>query len=279
MLCALPFLSIALVVVLDPFKGFPLSQPSQLTFRRTKTEELEWGKHSMNMDNAKEKSLPCGQSVTFRQFFRFVLKSLHHRNNHVIPMTETCDPCHEPYDVIGNMETFSDDLNYMMSLLGVRFQPDVHLSRETKLDAIFDSIQGPFGWKKKIKACVSTQEMGRRIWRKLQVRGLISSKTQYPLGEKDLTNMTKEQFYAIAVKAHYNSTDKHELIQQKKTAFAEAFRTVPLRDLEDFVKIYSDDFEAFGYEKFPGDVFKRGEMFNRTDSFDFNKAWVINSGR
>jgi hypothetical protein len=40
------------------------------------------------------------------------------------------------------METFVDDLSYWMTLLNVTFQRHVMLSRDTKLDAIYDSVQG-----------------------------------------------------------------------------------------------------------------------------------------
>ena len=74
-----------------------------------------------------------------------ILYFFHSRaDNHVAPMVDVCDPCLSPFhfDVIGNMETFKDDLAYIMTLFNVTFKDDVNLSRETKLDAIYDSIQG-----------------------------------------------------------------------------------------------------------------------------------------
>lgn len=234
-----------------------------------------WGKPAMIMDMMDQNSVQCGQHVTFKQFFHFVTKRLHDIDVHVIPMTELCDPCQRHYNVVGNMETLPDDLSYLMSLLNVTFRSDVHLSREGKLDAIFDSIQGPFSWMKDIKKCMSTPKMGKKIWAKLQIRGLISSSLDYPLGTRDLTHMTAEEFNQIAVEAHMNSTDEHGLSQQKKEVFVEAFRTVPVQDLQEFVRVYADDFEAFGYDTSRVMKLRQDETFTGTGAFDINKKWII----
>ncbi|KAK7090039.1 hypothetical protein V1264_009894 [Littorina saxatilis] len=235
----------------------------------------QWGKRAMKRDGVTSDRVRCGQGVTFRQFLRDVNARLWRENNHVIPMAGMCDPCKESFDVIGKMETFPADLNYIMSKINVTFKRDIKLSRETKLDAIYDSIQGPFGWMNKIKACISTPEMGRRIWRKLQIRGLISSDLDYPVGEKDLTHMTVEEFNNIAAKAHDKSTDKRRLSLQKKRAFVEAFRTLSLDDVRDYVRVYQDDFDAFGYDKTPSSVFTRDGHFVDTEALDFDKPWRI----
>ena len=234
----------------------------------------KWGKPAMKLDGLTTEQARCGQGVTFRQFLRFVNERIHKNDPHVIPMTKACDPC-DDYDVIGNMETFPGDMKYLMALLNVSFKRDVELSREAKLDAIFDSIQGPFEWMKNVKPCISTPEMGRRIWRKLQIRGLISSRIEYPLGNKDLTNMTTEEFNSVAVQAHHKSTDKHVPSQQKRQAFIEAYRTVSFNEIRKYVRIFEDDFEAFGFEKNPSSVLAREDKFNDTKALDFNRPWII----
>ena len=234
----------------------------------------QWGQRAMKTDGLATQHVRCGQGVTFQQFLRFINKNLHRHDTHVIPMTILCDVC-EDHDVIGKMETFSGDLKYMMALMDVSFKHDVQISREAKLDAIFDSIQGPFSWLKEIKPCISTPEMGRRIWRKLQIRGLISNHIEYPFGKKDLSNMTREEYYEVAVQAHLRSTDKHKLSQQKKQAFIEAYRTVSFDTIRRYAQIFEDDFEAFGYEKAPTSLFDRDDSFVDTKALDFNRPWVI----
>ena len=235
----------------------------------------KWGRPALADHGVGKDQLRCGQDVTFRQFLRFTTRRLHRRDNHVIPMAAQCDPCRTSYDVIGTMETFSEDLKYLMRLVNVTFRPDVDLSRGAKLDAIFDSIQGPFGWLGRLKDCVSTAEVGRRIWRKLQLRGLISSSIDYPLKDRDLASITLTQFNDVAVKAFYRSTDKKLLSLQKQQAFTEAFRTVSEQDLREFVAVYRQDFEAFGYDPAPASVFQRPAGFIDTKAFDFNRPWEI----
>ncbi|KAK7461186.1 hypothetical protein BaRGS_00038774, partial [Batillaria attramentaria] len=234
-----------------------------------------WGKAAMRLGGVPADAVHCGERVTFRQFLRLINDRLYRHDYHVIPMAAQCDPCREEFDFIGKMETFPADLEYFMSLLGTTFKPEVKMSQEAKEDAIYDSIQGPFSWKSSIVKCVSTDEMGKRIWRKLQIRGLISSSIDYPFGLQDLTNMTTEEYLAVAVNASKHSTDKLALTRQKRQALVEAFRTVAMSDILRYQKIFQDDFEAFGYDTHPAFVFDRTGEFLDTDAFNFNAPWEI----
>lgn len=235
----------------------------------------KWGKPAMELDKVSLNHVQCGHRVTFSQFIRYINDQLYLLDNHVIPLVAQCDPCQDDYDIIGHMETFTSDLAYMTSLLNVTFQTNVSLSRETKLDAIHDSVESPFGWKDNILKCASTQEMGQRIWRKLQIRGLISSKIDYPFGAQDLAKMSDSAFTQAAAAAHVKSTNKTELTRQKQQAFIEAFRTVSLSDIQRHVDIFEEDFDAFGYEKYPDAVFDRGDKFTDTHALDFSIPWRI----
>ncbi|PVD18608.1 hypothetical protein C0Q70_21158 [Pomacea canaliculata] len=134
-----------------------------------------WGIPAMLLEGSLEaKDVTCGHAVTFQQFVRLVNNRLHREDPHVISSVRMCDPCKMNYDVIGKMETFSEDLRYLTSVLNVTFDPRLSLATESKVDAILDSVESPFEWREDITKCISTQEMGRRIWRKLQIRGIIS---------------------------------------------------------------------------------------------------------
>ncbi|XP_025080215.1 carbohydrate sulfotransferase 12-like [Pomacea canaliculata] len=234
-----------------------------------------WGIPAMLLEGGLEaKDVTCGHAVTFQQFVRLVNNRLHREDPHVISVVRTCHPCEISYDVIGKMETFSEDLRYLTSVLNVTFDPRLSLATESKVDAILDSVESPFEWREDITKCISTQEMGRRIWRKLQIRGIISTFHDYPLADEDLSTVSSTVFSKAALEAAIKSTDKDQLVLQKRQAFMEAYRTLSMDDIHVFSQLFADDFEAFGYDKRPAAVFDRNLTFVDTHAFDVNTPWA-----
>ena len=219
----------------------------------------------------------CLHDLRFSEVMSAAASSLHKSELHFVPVARWCQPCDFRYDVIGKMETFPQDLRYLsthlnLSLTGY-FAGDQFRYDYAK-DAIEDSINSPFGWMAEIIRCMDKLQMGLRIWRKLQIRGLIDRRTPFPYSKEGFLSVTADQFIQACTKAHVESTDKAELKRQKREAFVEAYRTVDLKDLYRLQKVFQDDFKMFGYDHEPADVFDRKTTVNVTGAFDWSKPWT-----
>ena len=56
----------------------------------------------------------------FPTFIKFIVNRTIANNWHVYRYWERCDLCHWNYDIIGKMETFTSDADYVMSKIGMK---------------------------------------------------------------------------------------------------------------------------------------------------------------
>ncbi|KAH9490300.1 Carbohydrate sulfotransferase 11 [Bulinus truncatus] len=131
-----------------------------------------WGEKSLKLDRVKRMVTRCASDVTFNQFVRLVVMDLKRTDVHLAPVSTVCNMCSVHYDVIGKLETVGKDLDFLQQTKkipsGFQYAPGYKLA--ASLDAVHDSVRSAFAWKKDIKKCISLDQMGMRIWRKLQLR-------------------------------------------------------------------------------------------------------------
>jgi hypothetical protein len=210
--------------------------------------------------NASATSLRCGHDATFAEVVQYVLFIDRFKNVRRDPhFSNTYDqilPCEYTYDVLGKMETFQNDAFYIMSKLGMKKEVEIlnqTLKYEHALDAIKDSVYSPFEWKRDILKCISVDEALRRIWRKLQLRGIISPTVPYPLSDVESQNVTSDQFITIAgreIEIHQHSS---KTTIKPQTAF---YRTVPMDVMEQLGEYFYLDTVMFGYTPKPKEYFQ-----------------------
>jgi len=202
----------------------------------------------------------CGHDVSFPEFIDYVIQSetlnSSKTDEHFSPMYNKCDPCIIDYKVIGKMESFSTDVAYTLGLLvnPVSKESIEEWSRETLADAIYDSIYSPFGWKPKIQQCMTWYEALRRIWRKLQIRGIILLTDAFPWQAYDEISY---ELFIDTVNALHDKTDKQELKNQKLYILAHAYSLIELEDIQSIVNIFKQDFELFQYSTRPNFIFEQ----------------------
>ncbi|KAK7465913.1 hypothetical protein BaRGS_00037523, partial [Batillaria attramentaria] len=221
------------------------------------------GKHIIQnvRPDASPKSLECGHDVTFPEFIKFVLESERtgkfKRDKHFVSSFDQCKPCNITYDIVGKMETFPQDAGLVLAQLGFNLSQSTlaEWGRLSENDAIEDSITSPYSWRKAIVKCMTWEEANRRIWRKMQIRGLVdrrqplpmTSYKQYSLRSKDFTQVVKNVWQA------FRTTDRKSA--QKKAAMSSAYSLVPKADLEKLREYFLIDFDVFGYDSRPDVVF------------------------
>ena len=219
----------------------------------------------------------CYHNIEFREVMSIGATTFYKSELHFMSVFRRCHPCDFKYDVIGKMETFTEDLRYLstrMNLSLTEYFAGDKFRYDYARDAIEDSINSPFGWLKDIFLCMDKLEMGLRIWRKLQIRGLIDRRVPFPYSKEQFQNVSAVQFIEASTKAYLESTDRAELKRQKRDAFVEAYRTVDINVLYNIRTTFKDDFQMFGYESEPADVFDRERNMKVTGAFDWSKPWT-----
>ena len=128
------------------------------------------------------------------------------------------------------------------------------------------------GMRNGIKQCMDLDEACRRLWKKWQMRGIISKTLLFPLSWEETQNISATDFEKAGLAALARSGEKSELIKQKKEALKEAFASVPLEDRLEVQKLLFLDFEMFGFdaksdEVFPKEPFKPDPNFRYFDLY------------
>ncbi|XP_005098152.2 carbohydrate sulfotransferase 12 [Aplysia californica] len=235
-----------------------------------------WGERAIHLSGQQVKD-KCASEVTFKQFVAVVVKELVTKDVHLKPVYEECKMCDVIYDVVGKLETTTDDIDFLSASLNVSsaFQHDGKYSYTASIDTVLDAVESPFSWKKDIQACMSLDEMGQRIWRKLQIRGIIDSRISYPFKAGEVDAMPSTKFVSACRSAVEASKDRAQLKKQKVQAFLEAYATLTLEELRDIVRVYQNEFDVFEYDTEPPRLFRdRGEV-GKTDFLNWRVNWQL----
>ncbi|KAK7474907.1 hypothetical protein BaRGS_00033862, partial [Batillaria attramentaria] len=193
----------------------------------------------------------CGQSVLFPQFIKFVLKELHKTDTHVRPIHLQCAPCYVNYDVIGHVETMASDFSHMLDVLNISIQSHSGLDWDKAYakDVIKEGVDNLFTkWLPELTECISKESALKRLWRVLQIRGIISEDESYPFTGSDISKLEANTVEQELLFARDRSRDKEGLRRQKVKAFIESYQSLDKRDLKELQRIYRTDFEMFGYD-------------------------------
>ena len=211
----------------------------------------------------KTNSRACGSDLTFTEFLQLILytdKSHRPLDCHVKQFFE-CKPCAVNYTYIGKMETFKDDTYHILNKFGQTQTLEVFNHSFSALhaeDAIDDSVSGPFSWKNDIVKCMPWAEALGRVWRKLQIRGVVGA-SKFPLSDEEASLISKEDFKKLVVE-HGKTASSPERSQLKQQAYQEAFNSVPNEVLEGIRTVYLREFKLFGYDDRPD------ELYNKQDT-------------
>lgn len=218
----------------------------------------------------------CYHDVTFTEFLKFVVDAETTKeqiDGHFQKASEMCVACSMNYSFVGKMETFQSDSYDVMKHIGLGRHAEAmktNLRDLTEVDAIRDSIDSPFHWKRGILRCMTWREALLRIWRKLQIRGLVGIEQQFPIEVGHTPHVKKEQFIQMALDARQRS-DPLKLAKQKHEIYLEMYRMVPGEVLDRISSVYSSDFYLFAYNNKPLEIFGRNSPFVPKNYSDFRK--------
>ncbi|KAL3851896.1 hypothetical protein ACJMK2_015593 [Sinanodonta woodiana] len=216
--------------------------------------------------NPSKLNLLCGHDATFEEFVKFVIQRVLSNKYmledvHFASISNMCNPCKVSYDFIGKMESFQSDSTFLLEQLGLENSLNAigeSFSNMSVYDAIVDSVNGPYSWRQDLTKyqCITWNQSLRRLWRKLQLRGIISFSQSYPFDGIDPTLISKEEYIQCAWNAHWFST-KEELEIQKENVLKEAYGSINEEDLTRFKSAFKSDFYLFGYDETPAFIINR----------------------
>ncbi|XP_025078190.1 carbohydrate sulfotransferase 13-like isoform X2 [Pomacea canaliculata] len=214
--------------------------------------------------NASEKSRACGHDVTFSEFIKYFIHAQttgKHRDGHFTPVHDHCHVCKFPYKYVGHLETISDDLPYLLKVM----KSPVNYTKNFVNGTITNNSDMVLrGMRAGVLKCMSLEEAGRRLWKKWHIRGIISKSQLFPLSAAQMTNMSVDDFARAAIAAIATSADRKVRQRQKLEALQEAFYTVPIEDKLEVQKLLFLDFQLFGFDPSPPEVFPSAPLKNRS---------------
>ncbi|XP_060572196.1 carbohydrate sulfotransferase 11-like isoform X2 [Ruditapes philippinarum] len=212
-----------------------------------------------------------GFDVTFPEFIKYILY-LHESglgiNGHFRPMLSLCDPCSIYFQYFVKLETLSDDARFLITKWRNDFD-DVNLrfedfEKETVLDTARGHVNFLFSTKKVLDEIkFPFIKIMLRTWRDLQIRGYLSKHIPFPFKETDVETVTKEEYMEAIKTALKIPVNRTEVKLQRKEALIQAYRQVPIKDMERLRQFVLEDCLVFGYDDRPAELFDRSKSVSR----------------
>ena len=213
--------------------------------------------------NASKHSLRCGHDVTFPEFIKYVIHSQEtgkHRDGHFVPIHDHCNICHRHYDFIGHLESFTEDVNYILDDIHSPYKYNVDFSAKTISES---SKRTLVSMRNEVKQCMTIYEATQRLWNRYLERGIISKHELFPIKPGEASYITADNFSELAIQALNRSRLHMEKKIQQNEALAEGFAYVPLLDKLKLKETLFLDFLLFGFNPKTESVF---------DTFVFSKS-------
>ena len=205
--------------------------------------------------NASSQSLRCGHDVTFPEFIRYVIHSQEtgkFRDRHFVPIHDHCRMCKRHFDYIGHLETFSEDVVYILDAVHSPYSYSKDYSSNTLRVLSIRTLQQ---MRTEVMKCMTLYEAAKRLWISFWQRGLISKSEVFSLDNLTATNISADNFSRISIRARERSKFDIGIRKQTNEALIAAFATVPLNDKLHLKEVLSLDFDLFGFEPKPYFVF------------------------
>ncbi|KAL4230207.1 hypothetical protein ACF0H5_010592 [Mactra antiquata] len=205
-----------------------------------------------------------GYDVTFSEFIKYVLykhQSKARLDVHFRPMHKFCNPCQTQYNYIGHLETFAEDATYILSKWRQQFDDvtikidDIH--HQTGLRVAVNKLHNLFEMKKLLPdKTFPFIKLLLRAWRSLQIRGYLSKDIKFPF-HGDVSDITSEDVAKVMTQALNTPQNITAVKLQRAEALLQAYRQVPLEDMELLRKFVLTDCLLFGYDDRPASLFNK----------------------
>ncbi|KAL3873219.1 hypothetical protein ACJMK2_036360 [Sinanodonta woodiana] len=209
-------------------------------------------------------SLKCGHDVSFHEFLQHILKRLklgRRVSNHYLPIHQICSPCHVHFDAIGKLETFKQDVDYILERLGLSFLIENYTFQTYEEEEVVMLIDYNFWLEKRLpEECFDPVMIAERLWKALQLRGYLDDAETFP--EDSIKRLNKPDTIRQELQNHvFKSRSGRRLVErhwitQRRKWLVEAYKPLSNTVLNELLEIFQYDFEMFGYQEKPVDIFE-----------------------
>ncbi|XP_048238403.1 carbohydrate sulfotransferase 11-like [Haliotis rufescens] len=206
----------------------------------------------------------CGHDITFDEFIKMVL--IYRKDRHLKPISTLCEVCQVRYDIVGKVETFEQDVRYILQKTGslgnaIQFK-DFQI--ETAVDTILYQVQRAFMLHEEWRRCLTKHTGMKRLWRQLQISGLIDKHDGYYLTSSESEKVAVAEYINMALEAFQRSS--HHAKENKHEAYLQAYSQLSIENLDHLRMVYLNDIKLFGYDDRPRELFEQ----NRSDKYNFD---------
>ena len=220
-------------------------------------------------------SLTYGHDVTFPEMIKFLVTRFENGqliDQHWSPMYKTCDPCKVTYRYIGKMESFTDDARFLIARLREKYKNVYIEFGDADTGSALDTAQGHVKFLYGVLKATKDLDYPKynfflRTWRDLQIRGYLSKYIDMPMTKEQASDITSEEFFSLIKEALEKPMNRTAVKLQRQEAMIQAYRTVPLKDMERLSEYVKMDCLMFGYDLRPNELFHRD---NEPDGSSFN---------
>ena len=198
----------------------------------------------------------CAIHASFSDFITYFLNSEESgvgRNAHFIPIHDQCRLCQYNYTFIGHLETFKDDLDYILKSVNI----NVTLGSPTINDIMGKAVRALDVDSEYVRMCKCTSKytVMKALWLSFQVRGFVSLQAELPVTKINSENITGVEFGQMAIKANSIYEGSFDKYKQKREMIRRMYQEVSLEKRLKLQKVLKNDFEMFQYDPQPPEVF------------------------
>lgn len=205
----------------------------------------------------------CVNNVTFQEFLSYIVDHSKKLNIHWNPIYRLCSPCHVTYDVIGKLETFGDDSKFILKDFKFDRIQDIKDRKSRAKEEILMLTRYNFNFSTK-NSCFHRELIAKRLWSVFKMNGYIHENSRFPTEIIGAERFKVKKEYAVSefVKYAFKTLDIQDkqgldLKYQRSKYMLEGYNAVPLSLLYKVKQLYKYDFELFGYDPEPRDIFSR----------------------
>ena len=228
-----------------------------------------------------ETTILRGSDVTFPDMLDYVVKMAEYGlsvNEHLKPMYSSCDPCQVKFGYIGKLESLTEDLQNITSILKrlyltklVSVNRTNYIAEKTRSNLLYEPIEKLFEITDKLHNNHTIYQLFLRTWSSYHIRGLLLKAQELPFTEEDKGKVVREDFFSAVTSAHVNSkNNKKSLQEQRREALIQAYESVPRQLLLKVKKYVSRDCKLFGYDDEPSHIFSGTSQ--TTQDFNYFKG-------
>ena len=197
-------------------------------------------------------------------------------DQHWSPMYKRCDPCKLTYRYIGKMESFTDDARFLIAKLREKYKNVYIEFGDADIGSALATAQGHVNFLYGVLKATKDLDYPKynlflRTWRDLQIRGYLSKYIDMPMTKEQASDITSDEFFSLIKEALEKPMNRTAVKLQRQEAMIQAYRAVPLKDMERLSKYVKMDCLMFGYDLRPNKLFQRdnepgGPSFNYFDA-------------